>query len=76
MTTEQTQQPEQSSAPSLQLADLVLALKIIQAVAQRGAIRAEEMTEVGTLHDKLVVFLTSAGAITPAQAQPTQGETN
>ena len=68
------QSPEQQ-APSLQLADLVLMLKIIQAVAQRGAIRAEEMAEVGSLHNKLVTFLTASGAIQPPQAQTPQGET-
>lgn len=56
--------------PSLQLADMVLMLKIIQAVAPRGAIRAEEMAEVGALHNKLVTFLTATGAIQPpAQTQ-------
>lgn len=57
----------ENDAPSLQLNDLVLALKLIQAVAQRGAIRAEEMSEVGALHDRLLRFLTASGAIQPAQ---------
>lgn len=62
METDQVQPtPEQ---PSLQLADLVLTLKLIQATAQRGAIRPEEMAEVGALHDKLLAFLTATGAVT------------
>lgn len=61
--------PEQ---PSLQLVDMVLMLKIIQAVAPRGAIRAEEMAEVGALHNKLVAFLTATGAIKPAETQENQ----
>ena len=65
--------PEQ---PSLQLADMVLMLKLIQTVAPRGAIRAEEMAEVGALHNKLVAFLTATGAIqptpTPTPSQETQ----
>jgi hypothetical protein len=76
MSTEQTQTPEQvqPEAPSLQLADMVLMLKVIQATAQRGAIRAEEMAEVGALHDQLVKFLTATGALQPAPApqQPTE----
>lgn len=62
---------EQPAAPSLQLTDLVLALQTIQTVAQRGAIRADEMSTVGPLHDRLFAFLEAQGAITrqvPAQA--------
>jgi hypothetical protein len=58
--------------PSLQLADMVLMLKIIQAVAPRGAIRAEEMAEVGALHNKLLAFLTATGAIQPTTTQENQ----
>jgi hypothetical protein len=79
MSTEQPQTPEQvqPEAPSLQLADMVLMLKVIQATAQRGAIRAEEMAEVGALHDKLVKFLTATGALQPApQPQPTEENQN
>lgn len=54
---------EQPAAPSLQLSDLVLALQTIQAVAQRGAFRADEMSTVGGLHDRLFAFLESQGVI-------------
>ncbi len=79
MNTEQIQsQPAPTEAPaepapSLQLSDLVLVVKLIQATAQRGAIRAEEMAEVGALHDNLVKFLTSTGALqAPEAPQETQ----
>lgn len=77
MTTE-TQTAETAQAPSLQLADLILVLKLIQVTAQRGAIRAEEMAEVGALHDKLFAFLKQTGALTQAPApgeQPAQPAT-
>lgn len=51
-------------APSLQLTDLVLALQTIQAAATRGAIRADEMTAIGGLHDRLFAFLEAQGVIT------------
>jgi hypothetical protein len=78
MSTEQPQTPEQvqPEAPSLQLADMVLMLKVIQATAQRGAIRAEEMAEVGALHDSLVKFLTATGALQPAPQPQTPTEEN
>jgi hypothetical protein len=62
---EQTQ-PE---TPSLALADLVLLLNLIRASAERGAIRAEEMSEVGGVYQKLVKFLEASGALKPVQSQ-------
>lgn len=62
------QQPQsENEAPSLQLSDLVLTLKLIQAIAQRGAIKANEMSEVGALYDRLHRFLTASGVIQPEQ---------
>ena len=65
-------QPEN---PSLALADLVLILNLIRATAERGAIRAEEMAEVGAVYAKLVKFLEASGALNPPAAeQPTPQE--
>ena len=74
MQTDQDQKP--TAPPSLQLADLLLVLRLIQASSQRGAIRAEEMSEVGAVYNKLVQFLTAAGAIQPAtpQEQPKENQ--
>lgn len=73
-----TQTPEQQSAPSLSLQDLLLVVQTLQVVTQRGAIKADEMTNIGGLYDRLVNFLTASGAIKPAgteePAQPNQGE--
>ena len=62
---EQTQ-PE---SPSLALADLVLLLNLVRAAAERGAVRPEEMVEVGAVYQKLVTFLQASGALKPAQPQ-------
>lgn len=73
---EQTPATEQPAAPNLTLADLTLALQTIQIVAQRGAIKAEEMSIVGGLHDRLFAFLKSQGVVgqEPAPAaEPPQG---
>ena len=56
-------------APGLTLQDLVLVAQIIQLTAQRGAFKAEELTQVGGLYDKLVAFLQSTGALTPAPTE-------
>jgi len=57
---------EQQPAPSLTLQDLVLVAQIIQLTSQRGAFKAEELADVGGLYNKLVTFLQSTGALTPA----------
>jgi len=63
---EQPAQEQQAAAPSLTLQDLVLVAQIIQLTSQRGAFKAEELADVGTLYNKLIAFLTSTGALTPA----------
>ena len=62
------QQPTQTpDAPSLSLSDLVLLLNLVRVTAERGAIKAEEMSAVGTVHDKLLKFLQASGAISTQQ---------
>lgn len=68
-------QPEAPAAPSLSLQDLVLALQTIQACAQRGAVRADEMTTVGGLYDRMFAFLESQGVIKRGDA-PTEETPN
>ena len=68
------QSPE---APSLALADLVLLLNLIRVTSERGAIKAEELSAVGTVYDKLLKFLEASGAINkqaPADPVPEQPE--
>jgi len=45
-------------------------LQTIQVVARRGAFRADEMTNVGGLHDRLMTFLEASGAITRSDTPP------
>jgi hypothetical protein len=54
---------EQPAAPSLQLSDLVTILQTLQVSSQRGAIRADEMTTVGGVYDRLFAFLEAQGVI-------------
>lgn len=69
----------QVQAATLTLVDLTLALQTISAAAQRGAIRAEEMSKVGGLYDRLFTFLEQQGAIartTPPAQTPPGDQTN
>ena len=67
--------PLQEQQPSLNLQDLILVAQIIQICSSRGAFKADEMANVGNLYTKLVAFLQSTGALTPA-ADATQPEEN
>lgn len=73
---EETPQVEQPQGASLSLQDLVLLMNLIRATSERGAIRAEEMKEVGAVYNKLVQFLTESGAIQPAPAPTEPTETD
>jgi hypothetical protein len=70
------QNPQSPEAPSLALTDLVLLLNLIRVTSERGAIKAEELSAVGAVYEKLLKFLEASGAInkqTPADptADPT-----
>jgi len=62
-------QPE--SRPGLNIQDLVNVLRVINTCTQRGAFRAEELSGVGGLYDRLSAFVKSTGAVTepPAEAE-------
>lgn len=64
----------ESQSPSLGVQDLMLMYQVIQVVSQRGAFRADEMTNVGGLHDRLKAFLVSAGAIRQAESSAPDNE--
>ena len=72
---EATAPAAQQEQPSLNLQDLILVAQIIQICSSRGAFKADELANVGNLYTKLVAFLQSTGALTPA-ADATQPEEN
>lgn len=68
---------QQEQQPSLNLQDLILVAQIIQICSARGAFKADELANVGNLYTKLVAFLQSTGALTPApDATQTEENTN
>jgi len=52
----------EEGAITLGVADLNLMANVLEAVAQRGAIRANEMQSVGVLYNRLIGFLVANGA--------------
>lgn len=72
---EATAQPEATqpqAAPDLNLNDLLAMRNLIDVVTTRGAFKANELSSVGVLFDKLNAFLEAAqkqSAPTPAQGE-------
>jgi hypothetical protein len=66
---------EENAAPSFGINDLLFTMQVYEAVAQRGAFRADELTNVGAVYDRLRAFLIANGAL-QAPAQPEPGTTN
>ena len=56
-TTEDSETPEQQAVESITFRDLDQITQIIDLGAQRGAFKGNEMTVVGSLYDKLAMFL-------------------
>jgi hypothetical protein len=57
------------------ITDLIFTLQVYEAAAQRGAFRADELTNVGAVYDRLRAFLIANGAL-QVPAQPEPGTTN
>ena len=62
----------------LTIADLASIHSVIEAASQRGAFRANELSQVGAVYDKLSAFLQAAQAQVAAEQPPaeTPGEQN
>ena len=69
--TDETTTP--TEAPGFGIQDLVFTLQVFEACATRGAFRAEEMSNVGQVYDRLKAFLTANGALSAPAA--TEAET-
>lgn len=66
-----TQVPETEATENgatLSVGDLTQVLQVFQVVSQRGAFRADELSSVGALYDRLVAFLKSTGALKEPEA--------
>jgi hypothetical protein len=59
----------QQEQPSLNIQDIVQLLNIVDVASRRGAFRAEELSSIGLVYDKISNFLKSTGAISPADEE-------
>ena len=60
-----------ATAPSITLTDIAFLVQIVEIVAQRGAFRADELSSVGAVYDKVKAFIV-ANTAQPAPEQPTE----
>lgn len=70
-TTVLTDEAAAEAPESISLADLSLLANIVDLASQRGAFRGNELTQVGTVFDKLTAFL---GYIAAQQEAAAEGE--
>lgn len=66
---QQTQQSAPQPTEGLQLTDLRIMLQILDVVTARGAIKADEMSTVGTLYGKLKTFIDQTTQPAPSTDQ-------
>lgn len=66
---------EETTQPSLTVNDLTLTLQIIQVATSRGAFKADELSAIGGVYDRIFKFLESSGAITTKAPEETETET-
>ena len=63
--------------PQLTVADIANIKTLLEAACARGSFRANEMSQIGQIYDKLTLFLDHAAAQMQQQAtQQPQGEPN
>jgi hypothetical protein len=62
----------QMSAPSLHLQDIANLLSIVDLAAQRGAFRAQELSQIGETFDKINKFLQVVMPSQQANSSPSQ----
>ena len=53
--------------PGIGVQDIVALLNIVDVVTRRGAFRAEELSSVGAIYDKVAAFLKASGALSTAE---------
>lgn len=70
----QSAESEEPAKPSLNLADLVNVIQVLNTCSQRGAFRADELSSIGGLYDRLYAFLDSTGALKKPESAPAATE--
>ena len=73
-TTETVAETTAAETPNFSIQDLVFTMQVYEAASARGAFRADELSNVGAVYDRLRTFLVANGAVTNPVA-PTETTT-
>lgn len=65
---------ETAEAVSFGINDLIFTLQVYEAASQRGTFRADELSNVGAVYDRLRAFLIANGAVQGPTAATTGEE--
>jgi len=57
---EENKAPEQEQEPGLSYGDIIACVQIIDVTSSRGAIKGDELVQVGTVRERFVAFLRHA----------------
>lgn len=71
---EVTETPEGMAPESISLNDLQVLANIVDLASQRGAFRGNELSQVGTVFDKLTGFLQQVAAAQAAESESADEE--
>lgn len=71
---EVTETPEGMAPESISLNDLQVLANIVDLASQRGAFRGNELSQVGTVFDKLTGFLQQVAAAQAAESESADKE--
>lgn len=63
VTSDNAQSENPQDKPGLNIQDLVNVLRVINTCTQRGAFKADELSGVGGLYDRLNAFVQSTGVL-------------
>jgi len=67
-------QPTEAKKPSINLTDIVQCVEVLRVCTERGVWRANELSGVGQLYDRLTAFLSDAGVALDQDAPPAAKE--
>ena len=80
--TEETNTPEtnEETVPQLSIGDIMLFRQIVEVASARGAFRANELTQIGGVYDRVVAWLDAVAPPQPIEdteeSEQAEGETD
>lgn len=74
---EETQQTQQTEQPNVSIGDIMILKQVVEVATARGALRANELSQVGVVYDRVNAWLDSVmppEEVTTSEDEDNQGE--